>query len=89
MLTFALDKTQPFLFPPHSGVPIAQISQAWPCASAQTLFDMMNMASLVPRLLESPEKARALGHLCFACAAPIVSPQKISPRSGGRSEGLR
>lgn len=72
-------------FPLHCGVPIAQILQALPCASAQTIFDMLNIASLVPRLLESPEKARALGHLCFACAAPIVSPRKNIPslRQGG------
>ena len=74
--------------PPHCGVPIAQILQAWPCASAQTLFDMMNMASLVPRLLESPEKARALGHLCFACAAHIAL-QKDPLAPARRSEGLR
>ena len=72
-------------FPPHCGVPIAQILQALPCASAQTIFDMVNMASLVPRLLESPEKARAFRHLCFACAAPIVAPRKNIPslRQGG------
>ena len=70
-------------FPPHCGVPIAQILQALPCASAQTIFDMLNIASLVPELLESPKKERALGHLCFACAVPIV-PQKIpSLRQGG------
>ena len=63
ILTFALDKTQPFLFPPHCGVPIAQILQALPRASAQTIFDMLNIASLVPGLLESQGKARGLGTL--------------------------
>ena len=66
-------------FPPHCGVPIAQILQALPRASAQTIFDMLNIASLVPRLLELPEKARVLGHLCFAYAASIVFPPKNIP----------
>ena len=75
-------------FPPHCGVPIAQILQALPRASAQTIFDMLNIASLVPGLLESQGKARGLGTLLYV-AAPIVPPKKIPPRSGGRSEGLR
>ena len=83
ILLLPLIKHNLSFFPPHCGVSIAQILQALPCASAQTIFDMVNMASLVPRLLESPEKARAFRHLCFACAAPIV-PQNIpSLRQGG------
>ena len=83
ILTFALDKTQPFLFPSHCGVPIAQILQALPRASAQTIFDMLNIASLVPGLLESQGKARGLGTLLYV-VAPIV-PQKNTPslRQGG------
>jgi len=63
-------------FPPHCGVPIAQILQALPRASAQTIFDMLNIASLVPGLLESQGKARGLGTLLYV-AAPIVPPKKI------------
>lgn len=76
-------------FPPHCGVPIAQILQALPRASAQTIFDMLNITLLVPGLLESQEKARALGHLCFACAVPIVPPKKYPLAPARRSEGLR
>ena len=72
-------------FPPHCGVPIAQIFQALPRASAQTIFDMLNIASLVPGLLESQGKARGLGTLLYV-AAPIV-PQKIPPRSGKTERG--
>ncbi len=72
-------------FPPHCGVPIAQILQALPRASAQTIFDMLNIASLVPGLLESQGKARGLGTLLYV-AAPHRSP-KIPPRSGKASEG--
>ena len=72
-------------FPPHCGVPIAQILQALPRASAQTIFDMLNMASLVPGLLESQGKARGVGTLLYV-AAPIV-PQKIPPRSGKAERG--
>ena len=73
-------------FPPHCGVPIAQILQALPRASAQTIFDMLNIASLVPGLLESQGKARGLGTLLYV-AAPIVPPQKIPPRSGKAERG--
>ena len=71
-------------FPPHCGVPIAQILQALPRASAQTIFDMLNIASLVPGLLESQGKARGLGTLLYV-AAPIVPPKKNTPslRQGG------
>ena len=71
-------------FPPHCGVPIAQILQALPRASAQTIFDMLNIASLVSGLLESQGKARGLGTLLYV-AAPIVPPQKNTPslRQGG------
>ena len=72
-------------FPPHCGVPIAQILQALPRASAQTIFDMLNIASLVPGLLESQGKARGLGTLLYV-AAPIVPP-KIPPRSGKAERG--
>ena len=75
-------------FPPHCGVPIAQILQALPCASAQTIFDMLNIASLVPGLLESPKKERALGHLCFACAVPIVPPKNIPSLQQGGARGF-
>ena len=74
-------------FPPHCGVPIAQILQALPCVSAQTIFDMLNIASLVPGLLESQGKARGLGTLLYV-AAPIV-PQKHPLAPARRSEGLR
>ena len=73
-------------FPPHCGVPIAQILQALPRASAQTIFDMLNITSLVPGLLESQGKARGLGTLLYV-AAPIVPPQKIPPRSGKAERG--
>ena len=73
-------------FPPHCGVPIAQILQALPRASAQTIFDMLNIASLVPGLLESQGKARGLGTLLYV-AAPIVPPKKIPPRSGKAERG--
>lgn len=70
-------------FPPHCGVPIAQILQALPRASAQTIFDMLNIASLVPGLLESQGKARGLGTLLYV-AAPIVPPKNTpSLRQGG------
>ena len=74
-------------FPPHCGVPIAQILQALPRASAQTIFDMLNIASLVPGLLESQGKARGLGTLLYV-AAPIVPP-KYPLAPARRSEGLR
>lgn len=73
-------------FPSHCGVPIAQILQALPRASAQTIFDMLNIASLVPGLLESQGKARGLGTLLYV-AAPIVPPKKIPPRSGKAERG--
>ena len=73
-------------FPPHCGVPIAQILQALPRASAQTIFDMLNIASLVPGLLESQGKSRGLGTLLYV-AAPIVPPKKIPPRSGKAERG--
>ena len=73
-------------FPSHCGVPIAQILQALPRASAQTIFDMLNIASLVPGLLESQGKARELGTLLYV-AAPIVPPKKIPPRSGKAERG--
>ena len=75
-------------FPPHCGVPIAQILQALPRASAQTIFDMLNIASLVPGLLESQGKARGLGTLLYV-AAPIVPPKKYPLAPARRSEGLR
>ena len=77
-------------FPPHCGVPIAQILQALPRASAQTIFDMLNIASLVPGLLESQGKARGLGTLLYV-AAPIVPPKKNTPslRKAERGASLK
>ena len=72
-------------FPPHCGVPIAQILQALPRASAQTIFDMLNIASLVPGLLESREM-RVGWALCSTWLRPS-SPQKIPPRSDKAARG--
>ena len=82
-----INTTFPFS-PLHCGVPIAQILQALPRASAQTIFDMLNIASLVPGLLEAQGKARGLGTLLYV-AAPIVPPKKYPLAPARRSEGLR
>ena len=70
-------------FPPHCGVPIAQILQALPRASAQTIFDMLNIASLVPGPLECRE--RRVGWALGSTWLRPSSPPKNTPslRQGG------
>ena len=72
-------------FPPHCGVPIAQILQALPCASAQTIFDMLNMFLSAPSG-SSRRNWRVGWALCSTWLRPS-SPQKkypLAPAGGAR-----
>ena len=65
-------------FPPHCGVPIAQILQALPRASAQTIFDMLNM--LLPAPGGSSRRNRRVGWaLCSTWLRPSFPPKKNIP----------
>lgn len=80
MLTFALDKTQLSLPPPHCGVHIAQSRETFPDHPAQTLFDLLNLhnfaLSYTYRNLPKRRCPSAWGGICMTATLPFWFVQK-------------